>query len=133
MSELTQIVNNPEETQINSQTNLETQITENLNKFVLKKGFYFMPEQRKKILKMPLQGFVAKMNNLTNQMEMPIGDLSINKQELTDYLIPFFFEKSNGSQITEQDFCEMEFLEYEEMAKKVKQIDPFGVYKITAF
>lgn len=101
-----------------------------VEKFVLKKGFKINPDQRKKILGMPLKGFVSKMNTQTNEMEVPVGHLGQNQTELCDYLICLLFEKSDGSQVTEQDFCEMETSDYKELETKVKNINPFGVFDV---
>ena len=128
MSELTQIVNNPEETQINSQINPETQITENLNKFVLKKGFKILPEQRRKILALPNKGFVSKIKQNTGDMVIPIDLLQSNQRELIDYLISLLYEKADSSSITENDFCEMETAEYKILEIEIKKVNPFGVF-----
>jgi hypothetical protein len=108
--------------------------TENITpaKFVLKKSFIVLPEQRRKILQMPLKGFVANLNQNTNEMKIPVDLLNNNQQELVDYLICLICEKADGTQVDEQELCNISTEDYNNLKNLVKEVNPFGVFDIKA-
>jgi len=108
--------------------------TENITpaKFVLKKGFTILPEQRRKILQMPLKGFVANLNQTTNEMKIPVDLLNNNQQELVDYLICLICEQEDNTTITEADLCNISIEDYNSLKNLIKEVNPFGVFDIKA-
>jgi len=103
-----------------------------MSTYTIKKGFTILPEQRRKILQMPLKGFVANLNQNTNEMKIPVDLLNNNQQELVDYLICLVCEKEDGNPINEQELCNISTEDYNNLKNLVKEVNPFGVFDIKA-
>ena len=103
-----------------------------MSAYIIKKGFTILPEQRKKVLQMPLKGFVANLTQNTNEMKIPVDLLNNNQQELVDYLICLICEKEDGTPIDEQELCNMSTEDYNNLKTQVKEVNPFGVFDIKA-
>ena len=103
-----------------------------MSTYTIKKGFTILPEQRRKILQMPLKGFVANLNQNTNEMKIPVDLLNNNQQELVDYLICLICEQEDGTAITEGDLCNISTEDYNNLKNLVKEVNPFGVFDIKA-
>jgi hypothetical protein len=113
-----------------NQTTQEQVKAEVTKRYRLKKGFKLLSEQRRKILQMPLLGVTAKIDineDSTKSITMEFGKFLTNQNNVVDYLIPLFFELSDGAAVNLDELDQDDFME---MQAKIRKINPFGVFDI---
>jgi hypothetical protein len=102
-------------------------IKQPLREYRLKTGFTITKEQKRKILNMPMDGIKATINQNTGELTIDIGKFMSNQLELIDYLITLFYEDQNGGAVNLDTITDEE---YKECEKKLREINPFGVFNI---